>query len=452
MDLQQNHQQMFEHTSVTKLFFKCAVPSIISMAATSLYTIADGIFVGRFIGAGALAAVNLVMPLIMISFALSDMIAVGSAVQIAIRLGEHKNEEASRIFTFALKIILAISVVVAVLALTAAPALVRLLGAEGEVADMAVVYMRVYALFAPFIMSFFAIDNFLRICGKVRYSMGMNILASAANIILDWLFIVKFHQGIGSAALASCLCLTLGNVICFLPFLTKKMVLHFTKGNLSLPQIGNIIANGSSEFFSNIANSVCMVLFNFVLMRLGGYLAVAAFSIVMYIDSIVKSIIFGMSDSLQPAISYNYGANRTDRVFALERRVQLFGFLVSAAVMVWMLTCGDIIIRLFSEQGNEELLVMSTRAMRLFSFSYLVTWTNIISSSFFTALNKPIGSLTVSFSQTLLFPVIGLIVLPTFLGLDGVWLTELFAGGCTAVLAVTIMIFTVRSLKKVPMG
>ena len=447
MDLQQNHNELFGNTPVTRLFLKCAIPSIVSMAAASLYTIADGIFVGRFIGAGALASVNLVMPVIMISFALSDMIAVGSSVQAAIRLGEQNHEKANLIFTFALKMILAISLIVGIGGWFLAPFLVASLGADGEVASMAVTYMRVYAMFAPFIMSFFAIDNFLRICGKARYSMFMNIVSSVANIFLDWLFIVEFGWGIGSAALASCLCLFLGNIICFYPFVAKKLVLKFTKGRLSFYQIGNIMANGSSEFFANISSSICMILFNTVLMRLSGYLAVAAFSIVMYIDSIVKSIIFGMSDSIQPAISYNYGANQNKRVFALERRVLFAGFIVSASVMLWMLLGGDTLIHLFSKKGDAELIALSTRAMKLFSVSYLVSFCGIICGSFFTALNKPIASLTISFSQTLVFPIIFLLILPRIMGLDGVWLTSLFAGVVTAVIAGGFMVSVVREFK-----
>lgn len=449
MKLQQNHQQLFGSTPITKLFFKCIIPSIISMAAASLYTIADGVFVGRFIGAGALAAVNLVMPVIMISFALADMVAVGSSVQIAIRLGEQNNKKASLIFTFACKMILAISVITGISAWFLAPFLVSLLGAKGEVASMAVTYMRVYALFAPFIMSFFAVDNYLRICGKIHYSMNMNIFTSVANILLDWLFIAVFKWGIGAAALASCLCLAAGNLICLYPFFTKKLALKFTKGRISLAQTGNIIANGSSEFFSNISSSLCMVLFNAVLMRLSGYMAVAAFSIVMYIDSVVKSILFGMSDSLQPALSYNYGAGEQKRVFALERRAQSAGFLISTAVMIWMLLGGESMIRLFAGQDSAGLLAMSTRAMKLFSFSYLVSWCGIISSSFFTALNRPLASLSVSFAQTLVFPVVFLFTLPKVMGLDGVWLTSSFAGGLTALLTVILMFFVVKSYKKI---
>lgn len=444
----QQHERMFAILSPTKLFFKCAVPSMISMAVTSLYTIADGVFVGRFIGAGALAAVNLVMPLIMVSFALADMIAVGSSVQIAIRLGQQNAEGASRVFSFACAAIFSLSVLVGVGGWLLAPGLVALLGAEAQVAAMAVEYMRVYAAFAPLVMCFFAVDNYLRICGRVQYSMFMNVIISLANILLDGLFIAVFQWGIGAAALASCLCLAAGSVICFWPFVRKRLPLRFVRPQVSLRVAGSIVANGSSELFSNISSSACMVMFNIVLMRVGGYLAVAAFSIVMYVDSVVKSMLFGMSDSLQPALSYNYGARKLDRVFALERRVQLAGGAISLAVMLWMLLGGGSLVVLFVDPADTGLLTLSLRAMRLFALSYLVSWCGVVCSGFFTALDRPVISLVQALCQTLLFPAAGLLLLPPLLGLDGVWLTSLAAGILAAALAGIFLAVVWRQTKK----
>ena len=448
MSSPQEQNQLFGTLSPTPLFFRLALPSMISMAVTSLYTIADGVFVGHFIGAGALAAVNLVMPLIMMSFALADMLAVGSSVQIAIRLGEKRQAEARKIFSFASGMIVAISLVIGLAALLLAEHLVALLNADGQVAEMAVTYIRVYAVFSPLVMIFFALDNYLRICGRIRYSMFINVGLALANIALDALFIAGFGWGIGAAALASCLCLAAGTLLSLWPFLRGQLVLRFVKGRLSLKAVGNIITNGSSEFFANISGSVCMMLFNAALMKLSGYLAVAAFSIVMYVDSIVKSILFGMGDALQPALSYNYGAGDQKRVFALERRVQAAGFLLSLGALVLMIFQGDGLIALFSQQESAELLAMSTRAMKLFALSYLVSWCAVVSSSFFTALNRPGFSLALSFSHTLILPVLFLLILPTFWGLDGVWLTSLFAGSCSALLAVVLLILVVRKLKQ----
>ena len=229
-------------------------------------------------------------------------------------------------------------------------------------------------------------------------------------------------------------------------------MLRFTRGSLRLRTVGNILANGSSEFFSNITSSAGMVLFNVVLMNLGGYLAVAAFSVVMYVDSIVKSLLFGMSDALQPAISYNYGAGEKKRVFALEIRVQAAALVISAGAMAGMLLGADGLSMLFAEKNDKELIAMSARAMRLFSLSYLFSWCGIVSSSFFTALNRPAFSLVMATSETLVLPLIGLMVLPGIWGLDGVWLTSLATGVIAAGLAGILMGRTVRKVKSESAG
>ena len=281
--------------------------------------VADGIFVGKFIGSHALAAINLVMPVIMISFALSDMIAVGSSVQISIRLGQGKEREACTVFSFSSLFIVAISCLVGLAGFFGGAQAVRLMGAGDDVLNLAVEYMRVYAVFAPFIMIFFALDNYLRVCGRTIYSMGMNIFIALSNLFFDWLFIVHFRMGVSSAALASCISLTLGTGIGLFPFFGKKLVLRFVSPRIPWHILRNIIGNGSSEFFSNISASVSMVIMNAVLLRLSGAMAVAAFSIVMYIDSFVSSMLFGMVDALQPAISYNFGAAKYTRMFRLEK-------------------------------------------------------------------------------------------------------------------------------------
>lgn len=242
------------------------------------------------------------MPFLLISFVFPDLIAVGSSVQIALRLGEKKEEEASRIFTMCSLLIVVLSCLIGLAGFLGAEAMLQILGADAAVAALGAEYLRVYALFAPFIMVFYAVDNYLRICGRPRYSMVVTVITSLLNVVLDYLFLGVFGWGIAAAALASCLCLTLGTVLNYVPFLRGKLPLRFVRGGISLRLLGNIFYNGSSEFFSNIAGSVLMVVLNGVLLRMGGSAAVAAFSIVLYVDSVANSLLFGMSDSLQGAV------------------------------------------------------------------------------------------------------------------------------------------------------
>ena len=296
-------------------------------------------------------------------------------------------------------------------------------------------------------MLFFALDNYLRICGRVRYSMGINVFTSLVNIVLDALFLIVFRWGVAGAALASCIGMALGTVLGLLPFLRKKLPLRFVRGRVPLHQLAALLANGSSEFFSSIAGSVLMVILNSVLLHLAGTPAVSAFSIVMYVDSIVGALLFGMADSMQPAISYNYGAGSRTRMFALEKRVLTAAAAISLAVLVWMQLGGEQVIPLFLKEEDSALLDMTLRAMELFSLSYLLGWVSTCLSSFFTALNRPGLSLVLAFSRTLVFPLLSLLVLPGALGLDGVWLISTSTGVLTAILSLLFLLRVLRQEK-----
>ncbi len=439
-----NDYTIFATLSPTRLFVRCAVPGMVSMAVTSLYMVADGIFVGAYLGANALAAMNLVMPFIMMSFAVSDMIAVGSSVQISIRLGRAQPQAASQIFTFCSMLIVGISCVMGLAAYFFAVPLMHTLGADDVLTGYAIDYMRVYALFSPVIMIFFAVDNYLRACGWIRYSMIINVVMSLLNIALDWLFLAHFGWGISSAALASCLSLTLGTCAGFAPFVLNKTALKLKPALLSFKTVLTIIANGSSEFFSNISASAFMVIANLALMRLSGAMAVAAFSIVLYVNTIVSALLFGMADSMQPAISYNYGAGNHSRMLALLKRLMFTGAVISLGVMFFTINNGNLFAALFVKDGNTELIHLSGNAMKLFALSYLTVWFGVIAGAFFTALNMAGISLMVAFSRTLIFPILVLTILVPAIGLDGVWLTRGLADILTAVLAALLMLKVIR--------
>ena len=195
-----NHEKLFAKTSPLKLFFLAAIPGGISMLAASLYGLLDGMFVGRILGEASFAALNLAFPFVVFNFSLADLIGVGSAVPISIQLGQKRQEEANNIFTCACLMIVLTGTLIGGVLYAAAPALIGCMGAEG-LAQLAVEYMRVYALCSPVTTIVFAMDNYLRICGKIRMSMNLNILMSALSAGLEFLFLGVFHWGIWGAAL-----------------------------------------------------------------------------------------------------------------------------------------------------------------------------------------------------------------------------------------------------------
>lgn len=428
-----NSTVLFSKTPPLKLFFLASIPGAISMLASALYQTIDGVFVGQFLGATAFAALNLAMPFVIINFSLADLVGVGSAVPISVCLGQKKTQEANNIFTCACLMIVAAGVVIGSILFTLAPALIRFMGAEGEFAELAVQYLRVYALCSPVTTIIFAVDNYLRICGFIRGSMFLNILMSVLSGVLEFLFLGVLRFGIWGAALATCSGMLICAVIAFVPFVRGKALLRFCKPRFHGRMIRQIIACGSPNFLNNIAGRITSILMNAILVRLGGETAVSVYGILMFADGFIQPLLYGMCDSLQPAVGYNWGAGKFSRVRAIEKCCFTASGIVSLLAVCVIALLPEQITRLFVADAGPEVPSMSVGALRLFSITYITRWFSFATQSYMLAVEKPLPASIISVSTALLFPVI-LIGILWPLGLTGIWLN--FAG--TAILAAVL--------------
>ena len=426
------NSDVFEKLSPTKLFFRCAIPSMVTMVFGALYQIADGIFVGKYVGQDALAAINIIMPILMMVFGLSNMVASGTSVNCSILLGEKKREEASRFFSFSLCFIFTLSCIMGIFGFLFAEPFIRMIspGASERSIFYGVEYLKINAAFMPLVLLFFAMDNYLRVCGKEKLSMWLGIVTQGLNIVLDVILVAGMGYGIRAVALTSCASMALGSVVTLFSFRKKKLDLYYNFGKIKLRKFFRILANGFSEFFSNISMSIMSVVLNLFLLKYGGTVAVAAFSVVMYVDSVIGMMSFGMCDALQPAISYCYGAKQMKRVRAIFNRVLIAAVITSLLAFLFMLFCGPSVVPIFIKEGDKELLAVSIIATKLFSFSYVFGWIDMCFSSLFTSLDQPGKSFLISLFGTLIFPIGFLFILPLFLELSGVWLMPAVA--CTA--------------------
>lgn len=439
------NSELFATQAPTKLFFRCAVPAVITSVFGALYSVVDGIFVGRYLGEDALAAINIIMPIIMIVTAISNMIATGASVNMSILLGEKKQDEASRVFSFSVKFILFFSVVISIFGFFLAKPFVIILapGATDKAVAYAVEYLKIFSLFGPLIPIYFATDNYLRVCGREKHSMVIGIVTQLLNVVLDFILIAVLRQGVWAAATASCISIILGSIITFTMFLGKRMDVYYTRKNIPIARFFRIIANGSSEFFSTVSISVMSVVMNLFLLKYGGTTAVAAFSIVMYVDSIVGMLNFGICDSLQPAISYCYGAGLKGRMKAIFKRVVIASVTTSIVAFLFMFFAGPTVAKVFVKPYDTDLLSVSITAIKIFAFSYIVGWIDMCFSSFFTALDRPLRSLIVSLFGTLVFPIAFLFILTAIWNLNGVWLMA----SVSAVASGILTLFLAKTMK-----
>lgn len=422
----------FAQLPLGRLIACCALPAMVSMSAMALYSVIDGVFVGYFLGAASLAAINLVFPLFMLFSAVIDMLAAGSSVQIATRLGAGQQREASRIFSFSLIAIFFVSIAVAAIVFVGTRSLLALMGAEPVVIEQAATYLYILAAGAPIGMFFFATDNYLRICGWQNYSMALNVGVALLNIALDYLFIVPLGWGIAGAALATILGIGLGALLSFVPFLRQRTELRFVRGTIPWWQFRKLAFNGSSDFFDSTASSVMDLVVNTVLLQTGGTLAVAAFSVVMYLDSVVSMLVFGLTSSLQPALSYCHGAGLRARTYRLQKAIMATAGVLSMGALVLLELAGPWALTFFIAPDDTALMELSLAALSIFALSYLVKWVDVCVSSYFTALEQPAVSLGLSLLGTLVAPLVALAILVPWLGLAGVWWMPLCAGVLSA--------------------
>lgn len=417
------------------------------MLASALYQTIDGIFVGQFIGATAFAAINLAMPFVIVNFSLADLIGVGSAVPISICLGQKQGQKANGIFSSACLLILGTGVLMGGILFAAAPMLIRLMGATGDFAALAVQYIRVYALCSPVTTIIFAVDNYLRICGYIRGSMFVNILMSVLSAVLEFLFLGVLRWGVWAAALATCSGMFISAVIAFIPFIRGKALLRFCRPHFSRAMFRQIVACGSPNFLNNIAGRITSILMNAILVRMGGETAVSVYGILMFAEGFIQPLLYGMCDSLQPAVGYNWGAQKFSRVRAIERCCFTASGIVSVLAVFVIALFPEQITKLFVANAGEEILSMSIGALRLFSLTYITRWFSFATQSYMLAIEKPLPASLISVSTALVFPVFLVGVLWP-LGLTGIWFN--FAGTAllAALLSGVILLMLRRELQR----
>ena len=432
------NQELFGVAPPKKLFVKLAVPSLVSMLFSSIYMMADGMFVGKIIGSKALAAINLVFPIIMIVFAVGDMIAAGASVKIGIKLGEKKDKDASNIFSVALLLTFIINIIFMILSLFFAKDIIFILIKDKSLASLSYKFAYPFILGLPIIAPFFVLDNYLRICGKVNMSMWVNIAVSVLNIILDAVLIGYFKLGIEYAAIASALSMAFGAIIFLYPFIMKKLVLRFTKPKINMKEIAQILYNGSSDFLGNISGSIISIITNAVLLHYGGPVAVAAYSIIMYIDSLLSPLLFGMVGSIEPVISYNYGAKNYERITVFFKITCVVSLAISAVTTIIMFVFPDFLVGLFSSKSDIEIIQMSKIALLLSAPSYLFSWFSMTVGCFLTGFEKATESMIIMLAESVVLPLVLIVILTKLMGVYGIFLIPTIGGIVSTIIGLVL--------------
>lgn len=437
----QGRIQLSDHFTYGRLL-RFTLPSIVMMIFTSIYSVVDGLFVSNFVGKTPFAAINLIMPILIVLGALGFMIGTGGSAIVAKTLGERDTERANHYFSM----LVYVTVVGGVLLTALGELLLRpmcvLLGAKGEMLENCVLYGRIVLLALTAFMLQNVFQSFLITAEKARLGLIITVLSGVTNMVLDYVFIALLHWGLTGAALATALSQMVGGVTPFVYFLRENdSLLRLTKTRFDGRILLKTCTNGSSELMSNISASVVTMLYNFQLMSLAGEDGIAAYGVVMYVNFIFAAIFVGYSIGTAPVIGYQYGAQNHAELKNLFRRSLVLMTLSGAGMALLAEALAQPLTQIFVGY-DAGLYAITLRGFRLYSVSFLITGINIFGSSFFTALNNGVVSAAISFLRTLVFQVVVVLVLPAIFGLDGIWFAitaaELLA------LAVTILFFVLK--------
>ncbi len=440
--------QLFATAKPLKLFLTVAIPGLISMLAMSLYQAFEGGFVGQMIGEAAFAAVNIGMPVVMINNSLADLVGVGSSAPISVALGRKDQEKANNVFTCSVILIILMSIFTGVLIFVTCPLFVSLMGAEGELAELSVKYIRVYALMGPFCTIVFAMDNYLRISGYIKGSMYLNIFMTILTVGFLALFLGVMNMSVEGSALASCLALGICAAIAMVPFIRRKALLKFVRPKFSTAMIREIVACGMPTFLSNVAGRITAIFMNAALIREGGQTAVAAYSVLMYASGVVEPMLYGMSDSVQPAVGYNWGAGSLKRVAGITKVSFTICGLVSIFCAGVMFVIPEPIIRIFVNAAKEpELYAMALGAMPYMGLAFLLGWFCFAVQGFFAAVEKPLYATIVSIAFAVVTPL-GLLWALQPWGLTGLWLNYFGRSLLTGLVAVVLILKAQKNMTR----
>lgn len=417
------HIHLSEHFTYAKLL-RFTFPTIVMLIFTSIYGVVDGVFVSNFAGKTAFAAVNLIMPALMIFGTVGFMLGTGGSAVVARTMGEGDLPRASRCFSLIIYTGLAAGLVLMVLAELIMEPLCVLLGAEGEMLAQAVLYGRILTLaLVPFILQNM-FQSFLVAAERPKLGLWLTVAAGLTNMIGDWLLVGVLPWGVAGAAIATVASSFVGGVVPLVYFLPpNKSPLHLTKTRLEGRVLAQTCTNGSSEMMSNLSTSLVSILYNFQLMRLIGEDGVAAFGVIMYVNFIFIGVFMGYSIGAGPIVSFHYGAGNQGELRSLLRKSLLLMLAGCAGLTAAAVALAGPLSRIFVGY-DPELLALTTRGFRLYALSFLAMGFNIFGSAFFTALGNGVISAAIAFLRTLLFQTAAIFVLPLFLGLDGIWLSE----------------------------
>ena len=402
---------------------KFVIPSVIMTVITNSYTLIDGLFISRYAGANALAAVNLITPMFAMVCSTAIMFATGGSATVSKLLGEKRDQEAKEHFTAMVILSLALIASLLVIASVCKAPLLGFMGADATLFADAEAYFSRFLPFFPAVMLHILLQIFFMAAGKPHISLKLTLLGGAINISCDYLFIAHLNMGTGGAATASGLGYAIPGLVGASIFtLNSRLSLTFTKPVFIAARIGKSLSNGLSEMINYVAMAITTLGFNLFLMKQAGPSGVAAITAMLYTQMFMNSVYVGYVTAIAPIAGFKLGAKDEEQLHFLFKSSLCIIASASALVFLTATRKSDLIMGLFFS-STSDVFLLASQGFSIFALAYLASGINIFASGYLTALSKGRASALISLMRTFVFVVFSLIFLPKIFGLKGVWLS-----------------------------
>ena len=432
--------QLSDHFSYGRLL-RFTAPSIAMMIFTSVYGVVDGFFVSNYAGKTPFAAVNLIMPFLMVIATVGFMFGTGGSALVAKSFGEGEPERANRYFSLFVYVSFALGAVLAVLGIVFIRPISIRLGAEGALLDNCVVYARIILAALPFYVLQLLFQSFFVTAEKPQLGLAVTVSAGLTNMVLDAVLVISLPQQykLAGAALATALSQVVGGTVPLFYFARKNSsILRLGRPSFDGRAILKACTNGSSEFMSNVSMNIVGMLYNTQLLKFAGENGVAAYGVMMYVSMIFSAAFIGYSIGTAPVVGYHDGARNFPELKSLLRKslvvIGVFGVCMVASAEL----LSSRLARMFVGY-DAALMELTVSGFQIFALSFIFMGFAIYGSSFFTALNDGLTSAAISFLRTLVFQVAAVLLLPTIWDIDGIWMSIVVAEFMAVVLTAAFL-------------
>lgn len=419
--------ELNKNQKLKKDFFRQAVPSIASMWVSALYIMVDGMFVSKGVGPEALAAVNLTVPFVNTLFGLSVLFSIGTSTITSYTLGKGDKEKASEHFSLSLTFLTVLSIILSIISFIGLDKACIFLGASPNNIGIVKSYLGVIILFAPFYMVSYALEVLIKVDGYPQLSIVGVVVSAITNIVLDYLFVIKFGWGVEGAALATGLARVFSFIFFISHFLGSKSSLKFKRFNFELSIIRRVASIGFSDCITELSMGVIILLFNQCIIATIGDTGLIAYSVISYINTLVLSTMLGISQALQPLTSFYNGSGDMEAVKRLVKISLKTTAVFSVIILAVCVFFSDELVLMFIDKSDIEMFKYSADVLKLFSISFAILGFNVLTSGVLASIEKPKDASIISMSRGLVVAFITVIITISVFGGNGIWISTILS-------------------------